>query len=199
MKVDVVRVILVPLDSKSSSGYSSVLMHCKVYEDLEITYIDGYCYKARFLPWRNYVADNYRDRLVAKKNNDTFNTLFYKLLNNAGAYGKFLEKPHNEIFANDINALGIIDSNIIPKDEKDLKINARYTYIPVGSCIPAYSRVSLIETALLFGWKKIVYFDTDSIFCLLDMKHIISYKSLGFRRSNKAAIFIPFLDNESRN
>lgn len=140
----------------------------KVYEDLEITYIDGYCYKARFLPWRNYVADNYRDRLVAKKNNDAFNTLFYKLLNNAGAYGKFLEKPHNEIFANDINALGIIDSNIIPKDEKDLRINARYTYIPVGSCIPAYSRVSLIETALLFGWEKIVYFDTDSIFCLLD-------------------------------
>ena len=37
-----------------------------------------------------------------------------------------------------------------------------------GSCIPAYSRVMLIETALKFGWEKVCYFDTDSIFVLLD-------------------------------
>ena len=38
----------------------------------------------------------------------------------------------------------------------------------MGSCIPAYSRVDLIETALKFGWEKITYFDTDSIFVLYD-------------------------------
>ena len=43
--------------------------------------------------------------------------------------------------------------------------NAKYTYIPLAS-IPAWSRVELIENALKFGYKNVVYFDTDSIFCL---------------------------------
>ena len=55
-----------------------------------------------------------------------------------------------------------------PKEE--IEINARFTYIPVGSCIPAYSRVALIELALKLGWRKILYFDTDSIFFLWDKK-----------------------------
>ena len=144
----------------------------KIYTNLEIEYIDGYCYKARFLPWRNYVKNNYLDRLKAKAEHNEFNTLFYKLLNNS-SYGKFLEKPHNEQFENFINNLGIIDSIITEKDEK--KINAKYTYLPVGSCIPAYSRVNLIETALLFCKRRkdgypdvsnLLYFDTDSIFFL---------------------------------
>ena len=144
----------------------------KIYTNLEIEWIDGYSYEAKFTPFRNYVKKNYLDRLVAKANKDEFNTLFYKLLNNS-SYGKFLEKPHNEQFENIINELGIIDSKITEKDEK--KINAKYTYLPVGSCIPAYSRVDLIETALKFcpmqsnGYpdvRNILYFDTDSIFGL---------------------------------
>ena len=55
-------------------------------------------------------------------------------------------------------------------EKKEIEINARYTYLPVGSCIPAYSRVALIELALKIGWKKILYFDTDSIFFLWDKK-----------------------------
>ena len=142
----------------------------KIYTNLEIKYIDGYSYDIGYLPWRKYVKQNYLDRLEAKKNGDDFLTLYYKLLNNS-SYGKFLEKPHNETFQNCLNQFGIIDSNIVPKDE--IKINARYTYLPVGSCIPAYSRVSLIETALKFctlrpdGYpdtRNILYFDTDSIF-----------------------------------
>ena len=139
----------------------------KVYVNLEIEYIDGYCYKAKYPPFRKYVADNYRARLIAKKNNDPFGTLFYKLLNNS-SYGKFLEKPHNQIFANTIDSLGMINSDIIDKSPEDISVNAKYTYLPVGSCITAYSRVQLIETALLFGWEKVVYFDTDSIFVLKD-------------------------------
>lgn len=139
----------------------------KCYINLEIEYIDGYCYKARFLPWREYVHENYIQRLEAKKNHDAYNTLRFKLLNNAGAYGKFVEKPHTEIFQNIINQDGIIDSQIIPKEFEDpmRMFNAKYTYIPLAS-IPAWSRVELIETALKFGWENILYFDTDSIFCL---------------------------------
>ena len=139
----------------------------KCYVNLQIEYIDGYCYKAKFVPWREYVHQNYIKRLKAKAEHDDYNTLRYKLLNNAGAYGKFVEKPHTEIYENYINEDGIIDSKIINKEFDDqLKLyNAKYTYIPLAS-IPAWSRVQLIETALLFGWENILYFDTDSIFCL---------------------------------
>lgn len=149
----------------------------KVYVDLEIEYIDGYAYQARFAPFRKYVKQNYDDRLVARRNNDPFGTLFYKLLNNS-SYGKFLEKPHNQIFANIIDPLGMINSDIIDKDEEEQKVNAKYTYLPVGSCIPAYSRVQLIETALLFGWENVVYFDTDSIFFIWNKHTKKVYESL---------------------
>ena len=142
-----------------------VMKQC--YKELKIKYIDGYAYKMRFLPWRNYYAYNYSKRLEAKKKGDAFNTLRYKLLNNS-SYGKLLEKPHNEILLNTINSLGIIDSLIEEKPENELQVNAKYTYLPVGSSIPARTRCYLVSTALKFGWEKILYFDTDSIFILWD-------------------------------
>ena len=149
----------------------------KCYVNLEIEYIDGYCYKARFLPWREYVHENYLKRLEAKAQGDAYYTLLYKLLNNAGAYGKFVERPHTEIFQNYINEDGIIDSLIVNKEfeNSDMRMfNAKYTYIPLAS-IPAWSRVELIETALKFGWKNVLYFDTDSIFCISNdfTKHVL--------------------------
>ena len=144
----------------------------KCYVNLEIEYIDGYSYKAKFLPWREEVNQNYKKRLVAKAEGDVYNTLRYKLLNNSGAYGKFVERPHNLININYINALGVIDSQVEEKTE--IKINAKYTYIPLSS-IPAYGRVCLVENALKFLWdeetqsysrRDIVYFDTDSIFVI---------------------------------
>lgn len=139
----------------------------KCYVNLEIEYIDGYCYKSRFLPWREYVHENYVQRLEAKRNHDAYNTMRFKLLNNAGAYGKFVERPHVEVFENYVNEDGIIDSKVLNKEFDDpmKAYNAKYTYIPLGS-IPAWSRVELVETALKFGWENILYFDTDSIFCL---------------------------------
>ena len=139
----------------------------KCYVNLKIKYLDGYAYKMKMLPWRQYYADNYTKRLKAKAEKDAFYILYYKLLNNS-SYGKLLEKPHNITLVNTINELGIIDSIPIPKEE--IVENAKYTYIPVGSCIPAYSRVALIELALRIGWEKICYFDTDSIFFIWD-KH----------------------------
>lgn len=142
----------------------------KCYVNLKIEYIDGYCYKARPLPWRNYVKDNYQKRLKAKQNHDAYNTLRYKLLNNSGAYGKFVEKPHNVNHENYINSQGIIDSIVSNKEE--IQISAKYTYIPLAT-IPAYGRVSLVESALKFLWNEetqqydrnnVLYFDTDSIF-----------------------------------
>ena len=149
----------------------------KCYVNLEIEYIDGYCYKARFLPWREYVHENYLKRLEAKAQGDAYYTLLYKLLNNAGAYGKFVERPHTEIFQNYINEDGIIDSLIVTKEfeNSDMRMfNAKYTYIPLAS-IPAWSRVELIETALKLGWENVIYFDTDSIFCYANdhTRHIL--------------------------
>ena len=146
----------------------------KIYKGLEITYIDGYSYKAKMLPCRKYIADNYKLRLEAKARKDAFGTLYYKLLNNS-SYGKFLERPHNEIFENTLDNFGIINSLVKEKEEK--RVNAKYTYIPVGACIPAYSRVELISTALKFckydkdGYPivdNLIYFDTDSIFLIYD-------------------------------
>ena len=135
----------------------------KCYVNLQIEYIDGYCYRSKMLPWRGYVKENYENRKKAKAIGDAYNTLRLKLLNNSGAYGKFVEKPHNQVFENYINEYGIIDSKINEKEE--MQINAKYTYIPLAT-IPAWGRVCLIETALRFGWENIIYFDTDSIFCL---------------------------------
>ena len=137
----------------------------KCYIDFEVKYIDGYAFQAkRFRPWR-YVVDNYKKRLKAKKEGDAFGVTYYKLLNNS-CYGKFLEKPHPITFKNIINQDGVIDSEKIEK--KDVAPNARYTYIGVGACIPAYSRCYLLETALRISpsGKDIIYFDTDSIFFL---------------------------------
>ena len=142
-----------------------VMMKC--YKNLRIKYIDGYAYKMRFLPWRQYYAHNYTARLEAKAKHDDFNTLRFKLLNNS-SYGKLLEKPHNEILLNCINDLGVIDSTIEQKPEDECQVNAKYTYLPVGSSIPARTRCYLVSTALKFGWEKIAYFDTDSIFILWD-------------------------------
>lgn len=141
----------------------------KCYVNLKVEYIDGYAYKMRYLPWRRYYEDNYRLRLEAKRTGDSFNVLYYKLLNNS-SYGKLLEKPHNNVIANTIRDDGIIDSIVTDKPKEEWVTSAKYTYIPVGSAIPAYSRVCLIETAFKISpdGSKILYFDTDSIFFLED-------------------------------
>ena len=133
----------------------------KCYINLEIEYIDYYAYKYKPLKWRKYFRYCYLQRKEAKKKGDKFNVLYYKLLMNS-SYGKLLENPHDYYFKNIIDEEGIIDSEILPKEDTD--VNAKYTYIPVGSCIPAHSRCELIELALLIGWEHVVYFDTDSIF-----------------------------------
>lgn len=133
----------------------------KCYVNLRVEYIDGYAYQMSPLKWRRYYADNYNFRLEAKKNKDAFNILYYKLLNNS-SYGKLLEKPHNQFYKNIVRPDGVIDSEVVDKEVKE--INARYTYLPVGSCIPAYTRRTLIEGALALGWENVIYFDTDSIF-----------------------------------
>lgn len=137
----------------------------KCYIDLEIKIIDGYMYHAKPLTWRKYYADNYRQRQKARKEGNKFNVLYFKLLNNS-SYGKLLEKPHNEVFVNRLDIFGIITSESYLRAKQ--AVNAKYTYLPVGSAIPAYSRVELIEKALLFGWRNVVYFDTDSIFVILN-------------------------------
>ena len=71
---------------------------------------------------------------------------------------------------NTINNLGIIDSIVEDKPENEQRVNSKYTYLPVGSSIPARTRCYLVSTALRFSpdGSKIIYFDTDSIFILWD-------------------------------
>ena len=133
----------------------------KCYKDLEIEYIDGYAYEVARLPWRSFYKENYDMRRVAKKKGDGLESARRKLLNNA-SYGKLLEHAHSEEFENINLPNGVITSI---KHQRDIELDeAKYTYLPIGSCIPAYTRVRLVETALKFGWENIVYFDTDSIF-----------------------------------
>lgn len=133
----------------------------KCYVNFRYTFIEGYAYKFRLLPWRDYYKHNFDQREEAKKNKDNFLIMLYKGLNN-GSYGKLLEKPHNEMYQNIIDSSGIIDSIILNKDE--IAVNSRYTYLPVGSAIPARSRCRLIELALKYKVENVLYVDTDSIF-----------------------------------
>ena len=156
----------------------------KCYENLEIEYIDYYRYKKKPLPWRKYYAYCYYKRLEAKQNKDAFNVLYYKLLMNS-SYGKSLERAHIDIFENYILPDGTISSithekikpSYLNEEEwQEKMINAKYTYLPYGSQIPAYSRCDLIELALKIGYEKIVYFDTDSIFFIEDEETIANMK-----------------------
>ena len=152
----------------------------KCYEGLEIEYIDGYAYRKRRLPWREFYKYNYDERLKAKQNHDAFYIFYYKLLNNS-SYGKLLEHGHESVFENFIRDDGLLDSKVIFKEEYN--INSTYTYIPVGSCIPAYSRVRLVETALSIdpSGKNIVYFDTDSIFFIETPETLANANKLDFK------------------
>ena len=136
-----------------------VMKEC--YVNFRCEFIEGYAYKFRMLPWRDYYKYNFDQREIAKTNKDNFYIMLYKLLNN-GSYGKLLEKPHNEMYQNIIDSNGIIDSVVVPKT--DISINSRYTYLPVGSAIPARSRCRLITLALQYRVENVLYVDTDSIF-----------------------------------
>lgn len=158
----------------------------KCYENLEIEYIDYYRYKKKPLAWRKYYAKCYYKRLEAKRIKDDFNVLYYKLLMNS-SYGKLLENGHTSIYENTIDPEGIITSvthdkikpSYLNDEEWQIKLlNAKYTYLPVGSMIPAYSRCDLIETALKISpdGSKIIYFDTDSIFFIKDEETMTNYE-----------------------
>lgn len=150
----------------------------KCYGNLKIEYVDGYAYHARKLPWRMYYYDKYRLRAIAKANHDAFGKAYNKLLINA-SYGKMLENPHNITFQNIVDEDGIINSLELPREKVSLE--GKYTYVPVGSTIPAYSRVRLIETALRIGWKNVCYFDTDSIFFIDNEETRKALKSINFK------------------
>lgn len=158
----------------------------KCYRDLDIKYIDGYAYKIKSVPWAGFCRENYALRKKAKSIKDSFGIMYYKLLNNSGAYGKFLEKAHNECFENIVAPNGSVDSLVHARTPRESDVaesvcNSTYTYLPYGSCIPAWSRVTLIETALKFGWENIVYFDTDSIFFVKNEKTLKTLETLDTR------------------
>lgn len=152
----------------------------KCYINLDIEYIDGWAYNTKPLVWRRYYADNYSKRKAAKEAGDAFNTMFYKLLNNS-SYGKLLEKPHLETYENTIREDGVIDSNIIKKEIVGSIPPSRYTYLPAGSAIPAWTRIALLTGACKLAFYKdkdgverfhpnVLYFDTDSIFFIWNEK-----------------------------
>ena len=135
----------------------------KCYENLRIEYVDYWRYQTALLPWRDFYRKNYEERKLYRSENKPVLANLRKLWNN-GSYGKLLERGHDTEFENYIELDGLIDS--YEHKVENPSLNAKYTYLPVGSCIPAYSRVKLIETALLLGWENIIYFDTDSIFAI---------------------------------
>lgn len=173
-------------------SYSGVKLHCKIqligfdiisdydiwvwdfelrlmkkcYYDFEYEIIEGYEYATKRLTWRDFYLDVYNKKQQAKKGGRLFESMYYKLLINS-SYGKLLEKGHEYYFEN-IETPNGIDS--IPHEKEDAKNYSTFTYLPVGSSIPARTREKLLTTALTISpdGKKIVYFDTDSIFFILD-------------------------------
>lgn len=146
------------------------------YENLKIELIDAYIYRFKKFPFCNYFKDNYDKRKKAKQEKDYYNIQQYKLLNNS-FYGKLLEHGHNETFIPyvDDDGLNTTSKEITLPTDEDYNINGTYTYIPSGSCVPAYTRCWLVSTAMGFVkgfnapkdfYKNIIYFDTDSIFML---------------------------------
>lgn len=135
----------------------------KCYNNLEVQILDGYWYDVAYLPWRKFYKRNYDARAKAKEEGNGYMYALFKLLNNS-SYGKLLERGHIEALFNFIQEDGSISSHHVLKENANWE--AKYTYLPVGSCIPAYTRVRLVETALKFGADKVIYFDTDSIFIL---------------------------------
>ena len=149
----------------------------KCYINAKIKYLDGYAYEYAPLPWRKFYEDNYLARAKAKKEGKKALVVYYKGLNNS-SYGKLLERPHDVDYENVIRNDGVIDSMVHRKD--DAPLNARYTYLPVGSAIPAHTRVTLVSAALVLGWKNILYFDTDSIFFVRNQESEEGLKMLDF-------------------
>lgn len=173
-------------------SYSGVKVHCKIqligldiisdyeiwvwdfeislmkqcYYDFEYKIIDGYEYHNKFLTWREFYMAKYKAKQEAKKNGDLFQAMYNKLLINS-SYGKLLERGHPVYYENIATDLGI-DS--IPHEKTNFEDYSTFTYLPAGSSIPARTREKLISTALTISpdGSKIIYFDTDSIFFILD-------------------------------
>ena len=82
-----------------------------------------------------------------------------------------------KVVAMNINEI-MEDPKTFTEENASKMINAKFTYLPYGSQIPAYSRCDLIETALKISpdGSKIVYFDTDSIFFIKDEETMSNYE-----------------------
>lgn len=158
-----------------------IILQC--YQNATIKYIDYYSFNKKKLPWRNFYKDNWDIRMKARETGDKFETMNRKLLNN-GSYGKLIEKPHLSTFENTLNEMGVSDSIVKEAeiDDENKKYNAKFTYIPVGSCIPAYSRVCLIKTALKIGAEFVLYTDTDSLFFIDNEQTEKALQTLDFRQ-----------------
>ena len=141
----------------------------RCYDNFSYKIIDGYAYKVAFLPWRDYYKENYDKRHLAKLEQDVYMVQRYKDLNNM-SYGKLNERQKDISYENYIDELGAINSiehaRTFKTEEKAL--NAKYTYLPVGTSVPAHSKVRLINMAFFIGWEYIIYMDTDSLFFLLN-------------------------------
>lgn len=155
----------------------------KCYKNLTIEYIEGYYYSCKKVKWKNFYSHHYKERLIASEKGDSLEKLRHKLLINS-SYGKLLEKPHNKVLENVVNIYGIIDSIEHEKPLEQWDVNSKYTYLPLGSAIPARSRVCLIEHALLLGAENVVYFDTDSIFFISNQKTLAVWESEAFNKDN---------------
>ena len=155
----------------------------KAYNNLEVEVIDCYTYNKSMLPFADYFKENFRKRELAKDNNDEYHKAYYKLLSN-GVYGKLLEGGHNKIIIPDLSSVeGAYNKIVIDEQDDRYKVQGKYSYLPVGSCVSAYTRVWLIETALQFGYKNVLYFDTDSIFMLYNEETKKIFKTIPMERA----------------
>ena len=141
--------------------------YIRAYGSFEYKIIDGYAYDIKPFPLKKYFMSNYDKRIAAENAGNWFDALVCKFLNNT-SYGKFAEKPFGaQLYYN--MGLDAFTAECLAHSDKPY-YGGPFTYPPLASCMSAYARVKLLDTAYEFGIENVLYMATDSLFVLLNEK-----------------------------
>ena len=125
------------------------------YEILEITYIDGYKFKAKAGFFDEYIDYWYEQKKKSKEENNKPQYLIAKLMQNS-LYGKFASKPDGRSKMPYLDEKGVVKYKLGEKEER------KKLYIPVGVFVTAYARDKTIRAAQK-NYTRFLYADTDSL------------------------------------
>lgn len=180
---------LVPFRRNLGSDLMDVVVYCwdfeipylfKCYNYAEVAIEEMYIYKTKYSKFGGYFVDNYRQRLISRKQNNDYGVMYFKLLNNS-FYGKLGEKPYNTIRIPHCDSLGNTYIEKIEKPLEEQSYLSTYTYAPMFSCIMALQRCEMMEGIFKIGLAHYYYCATDSHFTDISLESMTYFKSLEHR------------------